>query len=148
MAEFRRGTSEEYWRPATASGAAFERQGLQTVGSAELCSICGTPYPVGARFCNQCGLNRQAAPLAASHKLKWNPLSDWLDLDGVRERTGLSAISLVLAALAVICMLATIMTGLLYTTATLAEWQAVQTWRIEWLLASVASLLGAILFKK
>jgi hypothetical protein len=147
MAEFRRGTSEEYWRPATASAAAFERQGLQTVGTTELCSICGTPYPAGARFCNQCGLNRQTPP-PASHKLKWNPLGDWLDLDGVRELTGLPAISLGLAALAVICMLATIMTGLLYTTATLAEWQAVQTWRIEWLLASVASLLGAILFKK
>jgi hypothetical protein len=148
MAEFRRGASEEYWRPANASGAAFERQRLQAVESAELCSICGTPFPAGARFCNQCGLNRQAAALGTSHKLKWDLLGDWMDLDGVLERTGLSVISLVLAALAVICMLATIMTGLLYTTSTLAEWQAVQTWRIEWLLASVASLLGAILFKK
>jgi hypothetical protein len=40
------------------------------------------------------------------------------------------------------------MTGLVYNTTSLAEWQAVQTWRIEWLLASVAALLGALLFKK
>jgi len=28
------------------------------------------------------------------------------------------------------------------------EWQAVQTWRIEWMLASVVALLTALLLKK
>jgi len=145
MAEFSRDSSEGYWRPASAAGASFDRHGLQTADTpTQFCTICAAPYSLGARFCSQCGLNREAVP----HKAKWNLLSEWVDLDGIRERTGLSAISLVLAVLACICMLATIMTGLLYNTATLAEWQAVQTWRIEWLLASVASLLGALLFKK
>jgi hypothetical protein len=144
MAEFTRDTSQEYWRPANAAGASLEKNGLRVAGGAEFCTICGAPYSAGAHFCNQCGLSRDAV----THKAKWNLLSEWVDLDGIRERTGLSAISLILAGLAAICMLATIMTGLLYNTATLAEWQAVQTWRIEWLLASVAALLGAILFKK
>jgi hypothetical protein len=39
------------------------------------------------------------------------------------------------------------MTGLIYSTSTLAEWQAVQTWRIEWLLATGVALLAAMLFK-
>jgi hypothetical protein len=147
MAEFTRetsrGTSEEYWRPATASGASLERNGLRMAGT-EFCSICGAPFSAGSHFCNQCGLNRGAV----TPKAQWNLLSDWVDLDSIREHTGLPAISLGLATLAGICLMATIMTGLLYNTATLAEWQAVQTWRVEWLLASVAALLGAILFKK
>jgi hypothetical protein len=28
------------------------------------------------------------------------------------------------------------------------EWQAVQTWRIEWMLASAVALLAALLLKK
>jgi hypothetical protein len=71
-----------------------------------------------------------------------------MELESICERTGLSTASLALTVLAGICMLAGIMTGLVYNTATLADWQAVQIWRIEWLLATVAALLGAILFKK
>jgi len=50
--------------------------------------------------------------------------------------------------LATLFMLATVMTGLIYDTSTIAEWQAVQTWKVEWLLAAIATLLGAMLFKK
>jgi formate/nitrite transporter FocA (FNT family) len=44
-------------------------------------------------------------------------------------------------------MLATVLTGLIYNTSTIAEWQAVQTWRVEWLLATIGALLAALLFK-
>lgn len=144
MAEYTRQTVEEYWRPAPVAGGSFERRGLQATASTATCTICGTPYLAGARFCHLCGLSREPV----LHKMKWSLLGDWMDLEGIRERTGLSAISLVLAGVAVICLMATVMTGLVYNTTSLAEWQAVQTWRIEWLLASVAALLGALLFKK
>lgn len=144
MAEYTREVAQEYWRPASATGASFQRHGSQTAGSTEACTICGTPYLADARFCHQCGLSREPV----QHRMKWSLLGDWMDLEGIRERTGLSTISLLLAAGAGICLLATIMTGMVYNTTSLAEWQAVQTWRIEWLLASVAALLGALLFKK
>ena len=72
---------------------------------------------------------------------------DWFDLDAIRTQFGLSTASLVFVLAAAIFLLATVMTGLIYSTSTLAEWQAVQTWRIEWLLATAVALLGAILFK-
>ena len=73
---------------------------------------------------------------------------DWLDLDHIRELTGLSTIPLVLVLAAAVFMLASVMTGLVYNTSTIAEWQAVQTWKVEWLLATVVALLAAMLFKK
>ena len=72
---------------------------------------------------------------------------DWFDLDVIRTQSGLSTVSLVFVLAAAIFLLATVMTGLIYNTSTLAEWQAVQTWRVEWLLATVVALLAAILFK-
>jgi hypothetical protein len=36
-------------------------------------------------------------------------------------------------------MLGAVLTGIIYKAHTLVEWQAIQTWRIEWLLAAAAS---------
>ena len=38
-------------------------------------------------------------------------------------------------------------TGLVYTAATVLDWQAVQIWRIEWLLAAIAAFLAGILLR-
>lgn len=139
MADITRGPSHEYWRPAPSAGSPF-RAG-PTPGNETCCAICGTPYASGARFCHTCGMNREDA------LENRNPIKDWLDFDAMRTRLGLSTTSLVFVLAAAVFMLATMMTGLVYNTSTLAEWQAVQTWRIEWLLATVAALLAAMLFK-
>ncbi len=139
MADITRGPSQEFWRPAPTAGSPF--RAAPTPGNETRCAICGTPYAIGAHFCHTCGLNREDA------LEKQNPLKDWLDLDAMRTRLGLSTASLVCVLAAAIFILATAMTGLVYNTSTLAEWQAVQTWRIEWLLATVAALLAAMLFK-
>jgi hypothetical protein len=144
MAEFTRELTEEYWRPAPIPGSTLQTNGLRAPASAEFCAICGTRYASGAHFCHLCGLNRETEP----HKEKRSAATDWLDVAGIRERTGLSTISMGLVLLAVLFTLAAAMTGLVYNTATVAEWQSVQIWRIEWLLATVAALLAAMLFKK
>jgi hypothetical protein len=105
------------------------------------CAICGTPYASGAHFCHTCGLGRDIAVK------KRNALKAWLDLDAIRVRLGLSTPAMVFVLMAAIFALAAVMTGLVYDTSTLAQWQSVQIWRIEWLLAAVAALLAAILFK-
>jgi hypothetical protein len=38
--------------------------------------------------------------------------------------------------------------GVIYRTDTLLDWQAVQIWRVEWLLAALAALLAGLLLKK
>jgi hypothetical protein len=39
-------------------------------------------------------------------------------------------------------------TGFVFTATTLLDWQAVQLWRIEWLLGSVAMFAAGFLLKK
>jgi hypothetical protein len=140
MAEFSRELSQGYWRPAPSAGNQFQLQGFQPQA---FCATCCTPYAVGARFCHLCGLGRKEDLQAT----KRSPIMDWFDLDWFRKEFGLSTASLVFVSAAAIFLLAAAMTGLIYKTSTLAEWQAVQTWRIEWLLATVAALLSATLFK-
>jgi hypothetical protein len=74
----------------------------------------------------------------------------WLQL---RERhepraVRLPQISLVCFALGVCCVVGAAVLGIVYRTDTLVDWQAVQVWRIEWLLASLAAFLAGILLKK
>jgi hypothetical protein len=143
MAEYIRGLSQEYWRPAPSAGNQSGVHGFQTQANEAFCADCGTPYAAGARFCHLCGLCREDD----LHPKSWNPFMERFDLDAIRTQFGLSTTSLVFVLAAAIFLLATLMTGLIYSTSTLAEWQAVQTWRIEWLLATAVALLGAILFK-
>jgi hypothetical protein len=141
MADSMRELSQEYWRPAPSPGNQFQANGFQTHEA--FCTICGTKYPAGARFCHVCGLSRDE-DLPAD---KRSAMSDWLNFDRVQKASGLPTVSLVLVVVAAVFMLAAVMTGLVYNTSTVADWQAVQTWRIEWLLATVVSLLAAMLFK-
>jgi cytosine/uracil/thiamine/allantoin permease len=54
----------------------------------------------------------------------------------------------VLALIAgVVCALAAVGTGLIYTATTVLDWQAVQIWRVEWLLAAIVAFLAGILLK-
>jgi hypothetical protein len=142
MAEFTK-MSQEYWRPALSGDRQSQTRDLQTPGNAAYCTTCGTRYAVGERFCYLCGPRGED-----TRTEKWSGLSlDSLDLEGIRKQTGLSTISLVFVLAAAVFLLATMMTGLVHSPSTTAEWQALQTWRIEWLLGTVVALLAAILFK-
>jgi hypothetical protein len=143
MAEFTKDLSQEYWRPAHAKGNMSQAPGFPSQGNEAFCTVCGTQYAAGARFCHVCGLGREDD----LREETLNPLANWINMATLRTRFGLSTVSLVFVLAAAIFMLATVMTGLVYNTSTIAEWQAVQTWRIEWLLAAVVALLAAMLFK-
>ncbi len=134
--------SQEYWRPPP-TAEALHSWGFQVQANEAFCASCGTPYAAGARYCHVCGLAREDD----LHADAQGRFMDWLDLDSIRAQFGLSTISLVLLVAATVFLLATLLTGVVYNTTTIAEWQAVQTWRIEWLLATVTALLAAMLFK-
>jgi len=141
MADFTREMSHEYWRPAHANGNLAEAHGFPAQGSEAFCTACGCSYAAGARFCHVCGVGRE------SDLHVRNPIAEWLDVTALGTRLGVSGIPLVFAFAAALFVLAAVMTGLVYNTSTVAEWQAVQTWRIEWLLAAVVALLAAMLFR-
>jgi len=50
--------------------------------------------------------------------------------------------------LGVACVIGAALMGVIYKTETLVEWQAVQMWRVEWLLAALAAFLAGVLLKK
>jgi hypothetical protein len=66
----------------------------------------------------------------------------------LRQRLGLSVSSLVFFLMGIACVLAAALMGFFYKADALLDWQAIQVWRIEWLLGSAAALLAGILLKK
>jgi hypothetical protein len=57
-------------------------------------------------------------------------------------------LSLIAVAIAALCVLAALTVGLFYSAESALEWQAIQTWRIEWMLAAAVALMAGILFKE
>jgi hypothetical protein len=136
MPEVAHNLDQEYWRPP-------EPQAVTAVRSqAELCERCGTEYVLGARFCYVCGGERGIEEPTGTPGLV-----RWLDIRVIAHGLGLSVGSLIAFFVGVVCVAAAAVTGFLYSSTTLADWQAVQLWRIEWLLAGIAALLVGILLK-
>jgi hypothetical protein len=46
------------------------------------------------------------------------------------------------------CLLAAITVGAIYSVQNLADFQAIQSWRIQWLLAALAAFVAGILLKQ
>lgn len=128
----------EFWRSPLAT-----RPEAVPVGQGESCARCGTEYVAGSRFCHNCGAARAAH--AEVRPVEW--VTRWLKDLRLRERLALPLRSLVAFGVGILCILAAIGTGVIYTTDTVLDWQAVQVWRIEWLLAAIVALLAGILLR-
>ncbi|MBZ5629426.1 MAG: zinc ribbon domain-containing protein [Acidobacteriia bacterium] len=137
MPEAAHNVQKEYWRPPGQPPHAMEIAAGQLI-----CSQCGTEFVVGARFCHVCGSERESMLGAPS---RWTQL---LDATRIREGFGLSIGALLAFLAGMGCIVAAVATGFIYSAATVLDWQAVQIWRVEWLLAAAAALLAAILLKK
>lgn len=138
MSETAREISQEYWRPAQPP-----QSQIGDMRAEAHCARCGTQLTPGARFCHVCGSERE--PDTRAHFRRGVSFS--IDFESIRQRIGLPMMSSLLAILAVVFVLVTLLTGMVYRADTLVEWQAVQTWRIEWMLAALVALVGAVLFK-
>jgi cytosine/uracil/thiamine/allantoin permease len=73
---------------------------------------------------------------------------EWLDFATIRQRTGFGTASLVFFVVGLACSLAALFVGFLYTANTTLDWQAVQIWRIQWLLGAAVAFLAAIALKR
>jgi hypothetical protein len=135
----------EHWEEAPASGGQSD---AVSVGNAvpeqpvrhDLCQNCGAEFVVDSPFCRMCGRARDAA--AATTTSKWHVLEFY----HLRHGLGLSVGAMVCFIAGLMCVAAAIITGFMYTASTLADWQAIQVWRGEWLLAAgVAFVCGILL---
>jgi hypothetical protein len=97
---------------------------------------------VGARFCYVCGAHRPGAS---------NALPGWtqhLEIQNIKERLGLSNASMIAFLIGVGCLFGAIVVGFVFSPQTLLDWQAVQIWRVQWLLGAVAAFVAGILLKR
>lgn len=134
------GERQEFWKPALP----HREEPPQTDVTGQVCDQCGTDFLWGSRFCHVCGAVRNPNPVSVNT----SGVREWLDLTSLRDAMGLTTASLIALFLGFACVIAAAITGFLYSTTTVLDWQAVQVWRIEWLLAALAAFTGGILLKK
>lgn len=125
---------QEYWKPVTV-------EPRQTTAG-DVCDSCGTDYPLGARFCYVCGAER-AATARGNHSL-----GRFMDIAIIKSALGLSTLSLVAFIVGMVCVIAACVVGFVFTASTLLDWQAVQIWRVEWLLGAIAAFAVGNLLKR
>jgi hypothetical protein len=144
---------------------------------AEACADCGAEFMIGARFCHTCGQRRPAfstagadaapallaglwvrivswvrsqsvAVAAASRKFSLPAWLRYLHFHEIKRWIGLPTAAMIAFMVGLGCVAGAISVSLVYRASNLAEFQAIQMWRIEWLLAATASFVAGILLKK
>ena len=174
MAELAHGTQPEFWRPPSPHMAeeVIVRESISTM--AEACPRCATEFLLGSRFCHACGARRpeglsaleraDAAAVAGMWQqgvhgvqsffkgVSWSKFKapswlSYLHFHEIKSRMGLSTGSLLAFVIGLACVAGALLVGLL-TAKTLVEWQAIQFYRAEWLLAATAAFVAGILLKK
>jgi hypothetical protein len=144
---------------------------------AQACTHCGTEFLLGSRFCHACGAHRperdmdKALRIAASpaltrdflyEKLAWLQsattgltkgkiaVPSWLrylHFHEIKRSIGLPTPSLIAFMIGLGCVIGVLGVSLFYRASNLAEFQAIQMWRIEWLLAAIAAFVAGMLLK-
>lgn len=141
---------------------------------AEACPRCGTEFLLGSRFCHTCGGRRPEALSADAKadafamarlwkqtvdgvhaviagfswsKIKFPAWLHYLHFHEIKRWVGLSTASLIAFIIGLACVAGALLVGLL-TAKTFVDWQAIQFYRAEWLLAATASFVAGILLKK
>ncbi|SRR5713226_627538 len=145
MSEVVPNAQHDFWRPPAA------QQSAATPVMVEACDRCGTEFMVGARFCHICGTARQAQARPV-YERSWTRHLEFHNimhgLGNAAQGLGLPTASLTAFVVGLACLLAVIAVGLIYTVQNLADFQAIQLYRIQWLLAAVAAFVAGILLKK
>jgi hypothetical protein len=127
----------EFWRPVGPEMATPEVARIPR----GMCEQCGADYVMGARFCHVCGAEREP-------QMGRELSVAWPDLAQLRESLNWSVGSTVAFVAGAVFLIAALVTGFRFTTTTVLDWQAVQVWRIQWLLAAIAAFAAGILMKK
>lgn len=139
MSDGVRNITQEYWRPVQPP-----QTEIRTLGAETLCNNCGSEYAVGARFCHVCGNEREPE----TNLNRRSRILDLIDFGQICERLGLGAVALVFTFMGFGCIIGAFMVGLVYTANTVLDWQAVQIWRIQWMLGAIVAFAAAILLNK
>jgi hypothetical protein len=129
---------------------------------------------MGSRFCHACGGKRPIVMSSAERadaatfarlwqqmvhhagavvaaipwkRIKFPAWLSYLQFHAIKTRLGLPTASLIAFVAGMGCVAGALLVGLL-TAKTLVDWQAIQFYRAEWLLAATAAFVAGILLKK
>lgn len=129
-------TQHDFWRPPLQVSASE----IGHPGLVEACDRCGTEFIVGARFCHSCGATRPDAAHVHSG-------IGIFPLNRLSSILALPTAAVIAFLVGIVCVLGAISIGFIFNAKTIVDWQAVQLWRIEWLLGAVASFVAGCLLK-
>jgi hypothetical protein len=143
--------------------------GTEFMIGARFCHTCGRRRPVNSATASEAtlltGLWGQNVPLVwgrlrsglrswtALIASSWNEISvpswlHYLHFHEIKRWIGLPTAPLIAFMIGLGCVAGAIGVSLFYRASNLVEFQAIQMWRIEWLLAATASFVAGILLKK
>jgi hypothetical protein len=95
------------------------------------------------------GVRSGATSVATAwHKISFPDWVRYLHFHEIKRWIGLPTAPLIAFMIGLGCVAGAIGVSLFYRASNLAEFQAIQMWRIEWLLAATASFVAGILLKK
>ncbi|MGA7292626.1 MAG: hypothetical protein WBW53_11365 [Terriglobales bacterium] len=137
MADAANQAQHEFWRPpmpAPLVSAHSERTAT---------CRCGTEFIVSSLYCHSCGASRP--DLNGTRTLEIPGLAECVALG---ERLGLNMPAAVAFLVGILCLVGALAVGIFFSARTVLDWQAIQLWRIEWLLAAVAAFGAGRLLKK
>lgn len=124
--------NEEFWQPVLE-----ERSQLRVAPPTNVCEYCQAELIADARFCHKCGTRRDG-----------RGLSQRLNPRRFSQALGLSLGAMIAFVAGVACLLAAVGVGIIYSATTVLDWQAIQAWRIQWLLAATAAFACGLLLRR
>ena len=155
MAEVVPSTQQEFWRPPVIEPVVAVP--VRTGGTIEVCNHCDSEFLTDSKFCHRCGMARaEHSPISfRAFLLPARQLLEHLEFHNIerltvqaRRELGLSRASLVAFLIGVFCVIASVGVGMIFAAQTTLDWQAIQMWRIEWLLGALVSFVAGILLKR
>jgi hypothetical protein len=146
MAEVVQNANSEFWRAPVV-------QPVETAATVsalpEVCKRCSTEFVVGAGFCHVCGAQRsEPVPVVPVLWHRYLGVARHLEFHRIKGKIGLRTSAMVAFLAGITCALAAMLVGFVFSANTVLDWQAVQVWRIEWLLGAAAAFLAGILLKR
>ncbi|SRR5208282_362223 len=134
MAEAANQIEHDFWRPPAPAVPSADRSAT--------CS-CGAEYLVSALYCHACGARRADLTTSTTTEIPGRA-----ELASLGQRLGLTLPATVAFLLGLFCVVGALAVSVFFSVRTALDWQAIQLWRIEWLIAAVAAFGAGCLLKK
>jgi len=104
---------------------------------------CGTEFIVSSLYCHACG-----APRPDLNPVRTLEIPGLAEIARLGTRLGLTTPALIAFLVGMLCVLGALGVSVFFSVRTALDWQAIQLWRIEWLLAAISAFGAGCLLKK